>query len=81
MHLTPWDALQRRWLEVQQSPKDQSCASPCMSVCVMKTDVNECWGCLRSLDEVAHWSVYSPAEQRSVWRRLAQRIEQHLHMP
>jgi predicted Fe-S protein YdhL (DUF1289 family) len=47
----------------------------------MKTDVNECWGCLRSLDEVAHWSVYSPAEQRSVWRRLAQRIEQHLHMP
>jgi predicted Fe-S protein YdhL (DUF1289 family) len=48
-----------------------------MSVCVMKTDADECWGCLRTLDEVAHWSIYTPAEQRSVWHRLSQRIQQH----
>jgi predicted Fe-S protein YdhL (DUF1289 family) len=48
-----------------------------MSVCVMKADADECWGCLRRLDEVAHWSVYSPAEQRGVWQRLAARIQQH----
>jgi len=77
MHHTPWKALQLRWQQVQQSPVDLACASTCMSVCVMKTDADECWGCLRRLDEVAHWSVYSPAEQRGVWQRLAARIQQH----
>jgi predicted Fe-S protein YdhL (DUF1289 family) len=77
MNMTPWQALQQRSLEVEQSPQDQSCASPCMSVCVMKTDADECWGCLRTLDEVAHWSIYTPAEQRGVWHRLSQRIQQH----
>ena len=81
MHTTPWQALQKRWLQVQQSPVDEACASPCMSVCVMKTDADECWGCLRSLDEVAHWSIYSPAEQRRVWLRVAQRIQQHFQTP
>jgi predicted Fe-S protein YdhL (DUF1289 family) len=77
MHTTPWLALQQRWQQVQKTPESEACASPCMSVCVMKTDTDECWGCLRTLDEVAHWSVYSPAEQRSVWHRLSQRIQQH----
>lgn len=81
MHTTPWQALQKRWQQVQQSPAHEACASPCMSVCVMKTDTDECWGCLRSLDEVAHWSVYSPAEQRSIWLRVAQRVQQHLQTP
>jgi predicted Fe-S protein YdhL (DUF1289 family) len=77
MHTTPWLALQQRWQQVQKTPESQACASPFMSVCVMKTDADECWGCLRTLDEVAHWSVYSPAEQCGVWQRIAQRVQQH----
>jgi predicted Fe-S protein YdhL (DUF1289 family) len=48
-----------------------------MSVCIMKTTADECWGCLRSLDEIAHWSVYTPAEQRLVWQRIGIQIDQH----
>jgi predicted Fe-S protein YdhL (DUF1289 family) len=81
MHTTPWLALQQRWQQVQKTPAAQACASPCMSVCVMKTDADECWGCLRSLTEVAHWSVYTPAEQRGVWQRIAQRVHLHFQEP
>lgn len=81
MHATPWQALRLRWLQVQQSPATQACASPCMSVCVMKPDVDACWGCLRTLDEVAHWSVFTPAEQRAVWQRIGQQLEQHPPTP
>ena len=77
MNMTPWQALQQRWQQVQKTPESEACASPCMSVCVMKTDTDECWGCLRTLDEVAHWSVYSPAEQCGVWQRIAQKVQQH----
>jgi predicted Fe-S protein YdhL (DUF1289 family) len=48
-----------------------------MSVCIMKPDADACWGCLRSLDEIAHWSVYTPAEQRLVWQRISIQIDQH----
>jgi predicted Fe-S protein YdhL (DUF1289 family) len=47
-----------------------------MSVCIMKTDADECWGCLRSLEEIASWSVYTPAEQQLVWQRIGAQIEQ-----
>jgi predicted Fe-S protein YdhL (DUF1289 family) len=73
---TPWPALRVRWQQVQHSPMHEACASPCMSVCIMKTDADECWGCLRQLNEIADWSIYTPAEQRTVWQRIAMRIEQ-----
>ena len=75
--MTPWPTLHQRWQQVQAGPVNEACASPCMSVCIMKSDADECWGCLRSLDEIAHWSVYSPAEQRLVWQRIGAQIEQH----
>jgi predicted Fe-S protein YdhL (DUF1289 family) len=43
----------------------------------MKTDADECHGCLRSLDEIARWAMSSPQEQHAVWQRLGQRIQQH----
>lgn len=46
-----------------------------MSVCIMKTDADECWGCLRSLEEIANWSIYSPTEQRVVWQRIGAQID------
>ena len=76
---TPWQSLRQRWQQVQQVPEDQALASPCMSVCIMKSDADECHGCLRSLDEIARWGMSSPQHQRAVWQRLAQRIEQHFN--
>ena len=74
---TPWQSLRQRWQQVQQVPDNQALASPCMSVCIMKTDADECWGCLRSLEEIANWSVYSPTEQHIVWQRIGAQIDQH----
>ncbi|NDC61714.1 MAG: DUF1289 domain-containing protein [Betaproteobacteria bacterium] len=74
---TPWSALRQRWQLVQQTPADQACASPCMSICVMQDNADECWGCLRSLHEIAQWAASSPQQQRQVWTRVGQRIDQH----
>jgi len=75
--MTPWPSLQLRWQQVQAANVNEACASPCMSVCIMKTDADECWGCLRSLEEIANWSVYSPTEQRQVWQRIGVQIQQY----
>jgi predicted Fe-S protein YdhL (DUF1289 family) len=76
---TPWQSLRQRWQQVQQVPDNQALVSPCMSVCIMKADADECHGCLRSIDEIARWGMSSPQQQRAVWQRLAQRIEQHFN--
>jgi len=73
--MTPWTALRQRWQQVQHAPADADCPSPCMSVCVMKTDVDECWGCLRSIEEVSFWSLYTPVERRQVWQRIGLQIQ------
>ena len=48
-------------------------ASPCNSVCTMDPRTGWCQGCLRSIDEIAAWSVMSDDEKRAVWDALAQR--------
>jgi hypothetical protein len=75
--MTPWLSLSQRWQQVQAGASTASCPTPCMSVCVMKTDADECWGCLRSLEEIANWSVYSPTEQHIVWQRIGAQIDQY----
>jgi predicted Fe-S protein YdhL (DUF1289 family) len=72
--MTPWTALRQRWQQVQDSPAGAACPSPCMSVCIMKTDADVCWGCLRSIEEVACWSLYTPSEQHQVWQRIGLQI-------
>ena len=74
---TPWQSLRQRWQQVDRTPQGQPLVSPCMSVCIMKTDADECHGCLRSLDEIARWGMSSPQQQHAVWQRLGQRIKQH----
>ena len=75
--ITPWQSLRQRWQQVERTPQGQSLVSPCMSVCIMKADADECHGCLRSLEEIASWGMSSPLQQRAVWQRLGQRIQQH----
>ena len=67
---TPWHVLRERWSSVKQSPAHETPLSPCMSICTMNDSTVECAGCLRTLDEIAHWSMYSPLQQRQVWQRI-----------
>jgi predicted Fe-S protein YdhL (DUF1289 family) len=77
--VTPWQSLRQRWLQVSQTPAGQALPSPCVSVCIMKPDANECQGCFRTLEEIAAWGMSTPAQQRIVWQRLGQRITQHFN--
>jgi uncharacterized protein len=47
--------------------------SPCISVCRMHAASGWCEGCLRTLDEIAAWSVLDDAAKRVVWKQLPQR--------
>ena len=48
-------------------------ASPCVSVCRMDERTGWCEGCLRTIDEIAAWSVMDSAGKRAVWKLLPQR--------
>lgn len=45
--------------------------SPCIRVCLYDPARGACSGCLRTLDEIAQWSAFSPDEQRAVLARIA----------
>ena len=42
--------------------------SPCINVCRMDAATGLCEGCLRTLDEIALWSVLDDEDKRAVWR-------------
>jgi predicted Fe-S protein YdhL (DUF1289 family) len=48
-------------------------ASPCVNVCRMDAKSGYCEGCRRSLEEIASWSAYGPAEKRAVLAQLPAR--------
>ena len=48
-------------------------ASPCVSICVIDDARGLCHGCHRTLDEIARWSGYSPAEKLAVLEKVARR--------
>lgn len=47
--------------------------SPCISVCQMDEASGLCTGCLRTLDEIAFWSVLDDDDKRAVWHELNRR--------
>lgn len=47
--------------------KAQNVPSPCISVCTMNAAGGWCNGCLRTLDEIAAWSVMTDQDKRQVW--------------
>ena len=58
------------------------CAKPpCVDVCRMDDAAGICTGCLRTLDEIAAWSLLADTEKRAVWAELARRrvVWQRLH--
>jgi len=48
-------------------------ASPCLNICRMNPETGLCEGCLRTLDEIAAWSVLTDAQQRDVLAQLPAR--------
>jgi predicted Fe-S protein YdhL (DUF1289 family) len=53
-----------------------SVPSPCVSICRMDAASGLCVGCLRTLDEIAAWSVLDDGERRAVWQRILSRREE-----
>jgi len=51
-------------------------ASPCINVCSIDETTGLCAGCLRSLDEIAAWSVLTDEERRAVWEAIAKRARE-----
>jgi predicted Fe-S protein YdhL (DUF1289 family) len=54
------------WLAWYASTPD----APCIAICSTAQGDAVCKGCGRTEDEVQHWPVLTPAEKRSVWRRI-----------
>ena len=48
-------------------------ASPCISVCTMDAVSGLCIGCLRTLDEIAAWSVLDAPTKRAIVEALPAR--------
>jgi hypothetical protein len=40
--------------------------SPCIGVCTMDASTGWCEGCLRTIDEIAGWSLFDNDEKRAV---------------
>lgn len=49
--------------------------SPCVNICRMDARSGWCEGCLRTIDEIAGWSVMDDDQKRRVWQLLPQRRE------
>jgi predicted Fe-S protein YdhL (DUF1289 family) len=47
--------------------------SPCTSVCKIDPARGLCWGCLRTLHEIAQWSSYTREEKTALLAVLATR--------
>ena len=47
--------------------------SPCVNICRMDEQTGLCAGCLRTLDEIAVWSMLDDAAREDVWAAIAQR--------
>jgi uncharacterized protein len=56
-----------------------SIESPCNRVCVMHPRLGHCIGCGRSLDEIARWSDFAPAERARIMAQLPPRLAALAH--
>ena len=51
----------------------QPIATPCIKVCAVDGATGLCFGCARSMNEIARWSVMSVAERDAVMAELPAR--------
>jgi predicted Fe-S protein YdhL (DUF1289 family) len=48
--------------------------SPCVGICTLNPQTQLCDGCLRTLDEIAAWWDYNPAQKQVVLDDVANRL-------
>ena len=48
--------------------------SPCVLICSMDRDTDRCFGCGRSRDEIAYWTVKSAEERKAIMAELPARL-------
>lgn len=51
-----------------------SIETPCIAVCMMDPRTDLCFGCGRTLTEIAHWHGMDNAERRAVMAQLPARM-------
>ena len=51
-------------------------ASPCVRICLIHPDAGLCTGCLRTREEIALWSRYTPEERATIMQSLPDRRPQ-----
>jgi len=61
-------AAREAWLAWYAGTPD----APCIAICSTSQGDAMCKGCGRTFEEVQHWTEYTPAQKRSVWRRITQ---------
>ena len=49
--------------------------SPCILVCSIDPKTGYCFGCGRTRDEIAGWTLYSPEKRREVMADLEERLK------
>ncbi len=60
-------------MSVAADPPPAPVASPCVDVCRIDEATGHCAGCLRTIDEIAVWSMLDDAAKRDVLAAVAQR--------
>jgi uncharacterized protein len=40
--------------------------SPCLGICIVDPRTRQCRGCLRTVEEIAHWYEATPAEKWAI---------------
>ena len=48
--------------------------SPCVLICSMDRETDQCFGCGRSRDEIARWTLISDEERDAVMAELPERM-------
>jgi predicted Fe-S protein YdhL (DUF1289 family) len=61
-------------MTADRSPPSSDPASPCVGVCIINAQTQLCDGCFRTLDEIAAWWDYPPAQKHAVLATLEQRL-------
>ena len=68
-------ALSDRAALVLAQPVAQVVPSPCVAVCQMQADTGWCWGCRRTLNEIAQWSNLDNPARRAIWHAISLRLD------
>ncbi len=69
------ERLRARARQVLEKDEREPVPSPCQSICSMDAKEGLCFGCLRTLQEIAQWSQASPQDKRQVWQKIQSRLE------